>query len=216
MIDAAAGGSVADRETFAKLYWPAVAAYLKARWSGSPNAQYVSDAAQEVFVECFRTSGPLARVDQSRSGGFRPYLYGIARKVALRYESRQAASFHRRADEADLENIASDDTSFSIQFDRAWARTMMRRAAELQKEQAASAGEDAKRRIELLRLRFEEGRPIREIAVLWQEEPAKLHHQYAMARKEFSSALRQVVAFHSGGDSDATQQEVDLLLEILG
>jgi hypothetical protein len=53
--------------------------------------------------------------------------------------------------------------------------------------------------VELLRLRFNDGLPIREIAVRWGEEAARLHHEYATARDEFQSALREVVAFHHPG-----------------
>ena len=54
----------------------------------------------------------------------------------------------------------------------------------------------AVRRVELLRLRFQSGLPIREIADRWGEDPAKVHHEYATARAEFKAALGRVMAFH--------------------
>jgi hypothetical protein len=53
------------------------------------------------------------------------------------------------------------------------------------------------RRVELLRLRFQDSLPIRDIAMLWNEDPASVHHEYATARKEFSTALRQALAFQN-------------------
>ena len=61
MIEAAARGSQPDRETFAHHYLDVVRSYLIARWGGSPLRQSIDDAVQDVFVECFRDDGPLAR-----------------------------------------------------------------------------------------------------------------------------------------------------------
>jgi hypothetical protein len=70
------------------------------------------------------------------------------------------------------------------------------------------------RRVELLRLRFQDGLPIRSIASRWGEDPAKVHHEYATARAEFRAALREVVAFHRPG---ATAVEIDVACaELLG
>ena len=46
------------------------------------------------------------------------------------------------------------------------------------------------------RRRFHDGLPIRDIAKRWDEDPAKIHHEYAIARDEFRAALREVVTFH--------------------
>jgi RNA polymerase sigma-70 factor (ECF subfamily) len=50
------------------------------------------------------------------------------------------------------------------------------------------------RRVELLRLRFEDNLPIRTIAERRQVSAAELHHSYALARREFKAALLEVVA----------------------
>lgn len=60
---------------------------------------------------------------------------------------------------------------------------------------AVESGELAIRRVELLRLRFQEGMPIREIAAKWGIDVAKLHHEFATARDEFRYSLREVVSF---------------------
>src|SRR5262245_61258276 len=89
-IHAAAVGGAADREPFALRYGPVVRAYLAARWRGSPCLADLDDAVQEVFVECFRRGGALERVEPDRAGGFRPFLFGVVRNVALRLEARRA------------------------------------------------------------------------------------------------------------------------------
>lgn len=213
LIEGAASGSAADREQFARHYAPVIRAYLAARWRGTPGLSGLDDAVQEVFVECFRRRGVLERAERERPGGFRPFLYGVARNVARRFEARHAR--HGAPAEQDLEAIADDEPSLSRAFDQAWARTVLREAAarqEAQARRAGPAGEAALRRVELLRLRFHEGLAIREIAHRWQTDAAALHHEYAKARQEFKDALRQVVAFHHGGsDADVEQECVGLL-----
>src|SRR5262249_7504100 len=104
-------------------------------------------------------------------------------------------------------DVPADDASQSRLFDRTWARAIMEEAARLQRERAAEGGPEAVRRVELLRLRFEENLPIRAIAELWKVDPAKLHHAYALAREEFRAALLEVVAFHQPGSPAELEQE---------
>ena len=100
-------------------------------------------------------------------------------------------------------------------FDREWARAVMREAADRLREAAQTGGADAQRRVELLRMRFYEGWPIREIARLWSADPADLHREYARARKEFKLALVEVVAYHLPGSAEAIERECSELLALL-
>jgi hypothetical protein len=87
----------------------------------------------------------------------------------------------------------------------------------VQQEAAERAGPAAVRRVRLLRARFHDGLPIRDIAALWGEDPAKLHHEYATARDELRIALRSVVAFHHPGAPPADLDHfAGELLELLG
>jgi RNA polymerase sigma-70 factor (ECF subfamily) len=215
LIQAAAGGTPCQREDFARRYAPVLRAYLAARWRGMPLAQDLDDAVQDVFVECFRPGGALARLDPSRDGGFRAFLYGVARNVALRHEARRPRE--RPADSAEpLDAVADDHTSLSRVFDRAWARAILREAARLQEERARATGDKALWRVELLRLRFHENLPIRDIARGWGMEASVLHHEYARARQEFRQALLEVVAFHQAGDETTAEEECRKLLQLLG
>jgi RNA polymerase sigma factor (sigma-70 family) len=214
--DAATGASAA-REAFGARYEPMIRAYLAARWRGSALVQDVDDAVQEVFVECLRQGGGLERARPDRPGGFRAFLYGLVRNVALRFETRRARNgAHRAAEAAEVDALPAREDSLSRIFDRAWARAILREAADRQAERAEALGPAARRRVELLRLRFHEGLAIREIAQLWQEAPARLHHEYARAREEFRAALLDVVAFHHPGSPAQTERECAELLALLG
>ncbi|MBX9578727.1 MAG: hypothetical protein K2X87_00320, partial [Gemmataceae bacterium] len=63
LIRDAAGGDQAARDRFARVYLPVVRAYLVARWRAAPRPPDADDAAQDVFVECFRAGGLLEKAD---------------------------------------------------------------------------------------------------------------------------------------------------------
>jgi RNA polymerase sigma-70 factor (ECF subfamily) len=216
VIRDAAGGDAGARQRFAERYESIVRSYLLARWRGSPLAQEVDDVIQEVFVEAFRDGGVLARADPEAPGGFRAFFYGVIRNVARRAESHHGRRRDRQPPTAFFnEGAEAAEQRLSRVFDRAWARGMMREAAARQREAARSGGPDALRRVELLRMRFYEGWPIREIARLWSADPAQLHREYARARKEFRQALAEVVADHHPGSAATVERECEQLLGLL-
>jgi hypothetical protein len=92
----------------------------------------------------------------------------------------------------------------------------MHQAVRRQRERAERDGAEAVRRVELLRLRFQEGKPIRDIARLWGLDADHLHHEYAKARKEFQQALMEVVAFHCPGSAEVVERECRELVSLLG
>jgi RNA polymerase sigma-70 factor (ECF subfamily) len=193
-----------------------VRAYLALRWRGSRLLRDLDDTVQDVFIECFREGGLLASAQADRPGGFRAFLYGAVRNVAMRAEVRRARQLAReRADIVELDGIPSGEEALSQVFDRAWAKAVVREAAERQSVLAAERGEAAVRRVELLKLRFHEGMPIREIARRWNMDATSLHHEYARARREFQSALRAVVASHHPGSPEAVDRECAQLLSLL-
>lgn len=216
MIRGAANGAGDDRQAFAERYQPIVLAYLRARWSGSALVHEVDDAMQEVFVEAFRPGGVLDRVDADAPGGFRPFFYGVIRNVALRAESKRA----RRRDQQPHTDFLTqepdtNEARLTQIFDRQWARAIMREAAARQQALAEHNGDAAIRRVDLLRLRFEEGLPIREIADRWGVQPAHLHREYAKGRREFKRCLLESVSFHHPGTPEQAEAECVLLLMAL-
>ena len=82
VIRRAAEGVPQARSEFASRYGPVIRAYLGARWRGTTFFHDVDDAAQQVFLDCFKENGALGRVDPERGTGFRPFLYGVVRNVA--------------------------------------------------------------------------------------------------------------------------------------
>jgi DNA-directed RNA polymerase specialized sigma24 family protein len=190
LIHAAAAGERAARDDFARLYEPIARSYFTTRWRQSPCLASLDDSVQDVFVECFKSNGVLDRVVELRPDGFRAFFHGVLRNIARRHESAHDASPPLPKDQP------ADATSLSRAFDRAWARSLLKEAGRVLADLAAKNGDRAVRRVELLRLRFQEGRPIREIATKWNEDAGKLHHEYATARDEFRAALCRVVAFH--------------------
>jgi RNA polymerase sigma factor (sigma-70 family) len=214
VIEKAAAGSQEDRDLFVRLYGPVVRAYLKARWRGSPYfLQEVENAYQDVFIECFKRHGVLEHCRPADAGGFRPYFRGVIRNVARRIEARVVRS-ERQAPEAEmLEAIPGAEEELSGVFDRAWATAIVREARRRLTERAQRKGGEALRRVELLRLRFQEGLPVREIARLWGADPETVHSSYERARQEFDLALREVAEFERPGESRQLLAEV---LEALG
>jgi len=204
-------GDAAARERFARSYEPVARSYLAARWRSSTRLPQLDDAVQDLFVECFRTGGILAKVDERHPGGFRAYFFGALRNIARRHESE------RRLPDSLPAEVEADDTTLAAAFDKAWAKALLKEAARVQAETAERVGERALRRIELLRLRFQEGLPIRAIAERWSADPAALHREYATARNEFSDALRSVVAFyHPSAGPTELQAACSELLALIG
>jgi RNA polymerase sigma factor (sigma-70 family) len=213
VIQAAAAGSARERAVFARRYGPVVRAYLMARCRSPQSQHELDDATQEVFVECFKAGGVLQRADPDR-GDFRAFLFGAVRNVALRLDRARARQREQPPDKLDLDDVADDDPSPSRAFERAWATALFREAGRLQEEKAKIIGAAARRRAELLRLRFQESLPIRNIARRWGVDAASLHHEYARARQEFKAALMEVVAFHHPGAADVEEACADLLLSL--
>ena len=217
LVHAAAAGGAPDRDAFAARYMEPIQAYIGARWRNSRLLQERDDAVQEVFIELMRDGGALARVEEGRAGGFRALLYGVARNVARRIETRGVRSReHQGGTELELDQVRVDEASLSVVFDRAWALALLRQAFEKQREWANEKGDEAHRRIELLRLRFEEDLPVRKIAERWGVDAAGVHEQYRMARNEFQKALLDVVSFHRPESKSEAEAECAQLLQILG
>ncbi len=217
LIESAADGDRAARDAFVERYLPVVRAYLRARWRNRVPESELEDAVQEVFVECLRDEGVLQRNRARRGAGFRAYLFGAVRNVALRAEDARSSKIDApRTDSFDADGLAAGDETSSRAFDRAWASAIVREAAERQKEAAKSEGEAALRRVELLRLVFQEERGIADIARDWDVQPEALHREYAKARAEFAAALKGVVAFHVTESDAAVDCECRDLMSLLG
>ncbi len=112
--------------------------------------------------------------------------------------------------------MPSAEDQLSKLFDKAWAVALIQQAGELQRKRALDGDDGARRRVELLELRFQEGLPIREIAARWEEDAANVHAAYRKARKEYSECLREVVGFNNPGTPEETAKQCERLLALLG
>lgn len=213
MILGAAAGSPPHRETFGRRYAPAICAYLAARWHLAPDSDSVQDACQDVMVECFKAGGALSRADATYRGGFRAYLYGIVRNVALMAERR----FARRR-EVDLganfdpDAIGSDEPTLSLAFDRAFAIAVTREARELMARRSVRSPV-AEQRYRALALQFENGQAPRDLAVAMALPVERVYELLKEARREYREALLDVMGtLHP--DSDRAEIE-RLCVELL-
>jgi RNA polymerase sigma factor (sigma-70 family) len=208
VVERAGRGDQEARETFARVYLPIVRRYICARWGGTPWQSEIEDATNQVFVECLKPGGALSHVSREDAWGFRSYLFGVTRNVARSFERRR----RHDGDEVHLDPPVADDSGLQQAFDRSFVEALLAEALERHQLSAEDEGEAASRRFELLRLRFWEHRPIREIAGIWGVEAARLHHDYARARVEFQEALRAVIADHCGAHAAVTESELANLL----
>ncbi|TDJ71152.1 MAG: sigma-70 family RNA polymerase sigma factor [Planctomycetota bacterium] len=216
LIARAAAGERGARSVFARGYLPVVRSFLEARWRSTRLAGEVDDAVQEVFIECLRENGVLSSADPER-GDLRGLLYGVTRKVAARFEERVRKRHSRdQATGSMLDAVQAREPSLSIVFDREWARTLMRLTGDRMRANAEGGTPGARLRVELLRLRFAEGMPIRAIAAQWEQDPDAVHRAYAKARAEFKSCLREVVAEHAVRSEVDLDREVERVFELLG
>jgi RNA polymerase sigma factor (sigma-70 family) len=213
--DAAAGDRIA-RDAFVERYLPVVRVYLEARWRSRLSSAELDDALQEVFVECLKDQGLLESNRTRRGSGFRAYLFGAVRNIALRVEAARRRKLDApRTAAFRAEMVADDEDTSSRVFDRAWAASIMRQAAEKLGESARDKGSAALRRVELLRLVFQENRGIADVAREWELPAPGLRREYARAREEFAEALREVVAFHAPGTDAAVERECRELMGML-
>src|SRR5262249_17378692 len=146
VIKGAAAGNPEDRDYFARIYAPVVRGYLAARWRATPYWQEPENASQEVFIECFKEHGALDRCQPGYAGGFRAFLYGVVRHVALRIEARLRNQERQLPDDSVINDIPEPEEHLSQVFDRAWAVALVREARRRLSERARRKGEAALRR----------------------------------------------------------------------
>lgn len=199
LIRGAADGQDQERREFVLRYGPVARAYLEARWRDRARRAETEDALQEVFVECFRAGGVLDRADAAEVQNFRAFFYGVVQNVARRIEAAVGRRAALAGSEVELDRVDEDQATLSEAFDRAWARALLKEALALQRAEAGAKGERSLERVELLRLRFEEGLPIREIAARWGREPTLVQREYLAARRDFKGALTAVLRLHHLG-----------------
>ncbi len=203
-----------NREEFCRRYEPIVRTYLSVRWQLPRDHERISDAAQEVFLRCFRPGGPLQKVDPKR-GRFRSYLQAITGNVALEQE-RARRRDQRRVEGWQLDNIETSEETLSRVFDKAWAEMITAEAWGLVAQRKPSNRPGGLQR-DVLILRFVEGLPPREIATkLGFADVKDVYRIVETGRQQFRTALLTVLAgYHPDLSAAELEQKCIELLESL-
>jgi len=216
VIARAAAGDQAARSKFASACLPVIRGYLELRWRGTALGSEVEDAVQEVFVECLRADGVLAKADEAR-GDLRGLLYGVACNVARRSEESASRRDQRHGGaESVFAELPAREKSLSVQFDRMWALAMVRAAGQRMRAAAERGSAEQRRRVELLELRFAAGLPIRAIAGQWNVDADVVHRSYRKAREEFQESLREVLGELALRPGEVRDEDLARVLELLG
>ena len=204
--DAAAGRADDRGRRSPSRYEDAIRAYLGARWRHSPLIREIDDAAQDVFLECFRADGALTRVDEER-GGFRGFLYGVTRNVARRTEqARHPTHDPRTAGRPEGRRRPGRGRLPALR--PAWAGPASPRRVRPAGPARGREGNGALERVEILRLRFERGlaRSGRSRRTWARIRPARTTST-RKARREFRQALIDVVREHEALGVAAAEAE---------
>ena len=146
---------------------------------------------QDIFVECIKPGGALEGADPT-NGEFRGLLYAVVRNVARRYEERAMRPGQGTEGSVLLDDLPDRAEALSRVFDRSWAEAIVRDAILRHARVARHGDSDTRRRYRILRLRHQEGVPIREIAVRLDVASVEVaHNAYRRARREFREHMRE-------------------------
>ncbi len=215
LLAGAAAGEGSARTQFVARYENLVRAFLSSYLGGGSFHDEIDDLIQEVFVECFRGGGVLHRTVHTPPKNFRAYLRGVSLNLARKWiEKRRKAKEHISEGEV-LELQHTTEQTASKVFDQLWAEGVVTDAADLMESRALKKSFAARRRVELLRLRFHVGLPIRKIAHQWELPPRRVHKDFATAKEEFRKALADVVTVYCRGSQSDIDEECRRVLQYL-
>ena len=204
----AAAGETWDREAFSRIYGPVIRRYLAARWRAPVDDPEIEDATQEVFVQIFKPHGALGNLEPTRPGGFRAYLFGIVRNVALMVERSDRRRQRRVGTESafEAEPPVADETTMSQVFDREWLEAITREAKELmtRRWKTRCSGQDHAR---LLERRYADGIAPRDIATEMGCSVETVYEALRRAKEEYRTALLDVLGAHHPNESRAQLEQ---------
>lgn len=202
----AAAGRAEARDAFCRTYGSIIRSYLCARWRVPFTHENVEEGVQEVFLECFKERGALTRVDPERP--FRAYLYGVTSVTAVALERKWRKRDRDHAVSGfEPDRIERDEATLSHVFDREWAR-MVGREARVLFAQRAAEGDAPARRARCLELRYQQGKPPREIAQELGIQVERVYEMLHQAKADYRSALLEVVSQHHPGAAKADLERI--------
>jgi RNA polymerase sigma-70 factor (ECF subfamily) len=197
----------ASLDDLARRYWAPVCNFIRAQGVPADDAE---DLAQETFVEIFR-DGFLDRADRAK-GRFRSLVMAVTKHVIAHARRAGAAAKRgggrdRVALDADLGADLRDE-----QFDRLWARDLVRRGLESMREEDDRAGKPQAR---ALRMQALEGRSYDEIAKALGLKVGDVRNAIHRARVRLKNAVRDLIEEYAGS-RDEFEAEVAYLERLMG
>ena len=216
MVRAASAGDRTAKSVFVHNYTAPIRAYLGHRWRNSNRVEAIDDAVQDIFVECIKPGGALQGADPTK-GEFRGLLYAVVRNVARRYEERVPCRGQGAGNSVFLDDLPDKAEALSRFFDRSWAEAIVHDAVLRYAREARRGDRETRQRYRILRLRHQDGLPVREIATRLDATSVEaVHNAYRRARREFRGHMREAVAHHTGVGPEALDAECQRVTALLG
>jgi RNA polymerase sigma factor (sigma-70 family) len=191
-----------------RIYWAPVCNFIRSRGFGAADAE---DLAQETFVEIFR-DGFLEKADRTR-GRFRALLLSVTRHVIS--HARRSGAAVKRGGERDRVPLDPDLPAADLrdeEFDRLWARDLVRRALEeLRREDDREGRPGAK----ALKLHAIDGKEYEEIARILKRKVGDVRNAIHRARERLKNGVRELVARYAGSQEEF-EEETAYLERFLG
>ena len=193
---------------FAFRYDRFVRRVLTKRWLGTIYRTHFDDAVQDVFVECFKPGGVLAKADSSRGGAFRSLLFRVTCNVAARYERNHNRDL--RLISKELTDTHGEDSGAFLQITREEVAEVVSEALRRMSQHTAV---EVRERAQLLIQHSCDGQKIIHLAGGDTETAERLHRQHSKAKREFQTFLSEVIQSHYR----APPEDVETILkELLG
>jgi len=204
VVHGAAAGHDEARDCFARRYAPLIRKYLASRWHLAPDHDRVVEASHEAVIQLFKPGGALTTLEPGRGSGFRAFLFGVVRNVALMLERSARRADVATAIEIDPATIEDENASLSRVFARAWFDMI---AAEARSAMAARPGARCKAAYRCLELRYLDGVPPRDIAKRVDLDVKDVYELLRTGRNEYRSALLEVMATYYPNASEAELEQ---------
>ena len=202
VLKSVARGSDKAKKDFSRRYAPAVRAYLETRWLADPLRNKVEQGLRLAFEECYGRTEDLPQELSTHDAEFRRFLFEMTTIVAHRIEAEKESPFD------------GNEEVLKANFDRAFVRLLLLQAA-VRHAANVKGDPEALRRLELLRLRYYGGMELDSIANVWHVERDKLDEDYEQARREFETALMEVVTYHHPRPKEQIWEECEGFLALV-
>ena len=196
LIALAGSGDADAKDLFANTYEPIVRKYLAMRLRLPIDHYQVLDNTQEVLLQCFKSNGVLDNALTRCRGNFRPYLQGIATRVAANAIRRRVSRPERTNQSASHRDIEQQvEPRQSTVFDNIWVDMVLQEATVILKQQFRSKPSRLQG-LKALRLRYQRRLGCPEIAQRLGISNEQVYETLRVAKKDFRLALMAAMSNH--------------------